>query len=296
MVKADPQLVARVESALACHVCSTTRVEGGYTPAERWVFVCADGSCVFIKVGVSALTAAWVRDEQRFYSAVRAPFVPRYLGWDDDGERPFIALEDLRRADWPPPWDPPSIDAVLHSLEQMHALSPGPILPDFATRHGNTFSNWLQIAAAPQPFLALGLASEKWLARSLPLLIEAEKSIDTTGMALTHFDIRSDNICLREGRALLIDWNGACLGNPRLDLGFWLPSLAAEGGPVPESILSDAADVAAAVSGFFAARAGLPQVPDAPRVRWIQQVQLKTALPWVVRALELPLLDGPSLD
>lgn len=63
---------------------------------------------------------------------------------------------------------------------------------------------------------------------------------------------------------------------------------------MPESILPDAADVAAAVSGFFAARAGLPQVLDAPRVRWIQQVQLKMALPWAVRALDLPPLAGPS--
>ena len=52
--------------------------------------------------------------------------------------------------------------------------------------------------------------------------------------------------------------------------------------------------MAAAVSGFFAARAGLPQVLDAPRVRWIQQVQLKMALPWAVRVLDLPPLDGPS--
>ena len=71
-------------------------------------------------------------------------------------------------------------------------------------------------------------------------------------------------------------------------LGLWLPSLAYEGGPEPEQILPDAPEVAAWVSGFFAARAGLPQIPDAPRVRWVQRRQLATALPWAVRALGLP--------
>jgi hypothetical protein len=42
------------------------------------------------------------------------------------------------------------------------------------------------------------------------------------------------------------------------------------------------------VSGYFAARAGLPTIPSAPRVRDIQRAQLGKALPWAVRALRLP--------
>ena len=86
-----------------------------------------------------------------------------------------------------------------------------------------------------------------------------------------------------------MDWNLACLSNPNLDLGFWLPSLAYEGGPKPEEILPVAPEIAAWVSGFFAARAGLPAIPDAPRVRLVQRQQLETALPWVSRTLGLPL-------
>jgi hypothetical protein len=83
-------------------------------------------------------------------------------------------------------------------------------------------------------------------------------------------------------------WNLTCLSNPKLDLGFWLPSLAYEGGPEPETILPHAPEVAALVAGYFAARAGLPGISDAPRVRLVQRQQLTTALPWAVRALELP--------
>ena len=110
-----------------------------------------------------------------------------------------------------------------------------------------------------------------------------------TRTSVCHFDLRSDNICLTATGAKFVDWSDACLGNPRLDLGFWLPEiLCFEGGPLPETILPDAPEVAAWVSGYFAARAGLPNVPDAPFVRRVQREQLTTALPpWVARALKL---------
>jgi hypothetical protein len=104
--------------------------------------------------------------------------------------------------------------------------------------------------------------------------------------------LRSDNICLTESRAIFVDWNLACLSNPKLDLGFWLPSLAYEGGPEPETILPDAPEIAAWVAGFFAARAGRPEIHDAPRVRLVQRQQLETALPWAVRSLDLPRIVG----
>ncbi|MGI8639393.1 MAG: sensor histidine kinase [Pyrinomonadaceae bacterium] len=68
-----------------------------------------------------------------------------------------------------------------------------------------------------------------------------------------------------------------------------------EGGPEPEKILPDAPEVAAWVSGFFAARAGLPEISDAPRVRLVQRQQMETALPWAVRALDLPPLPTKEL-
>jgi len=52
--------------------------------------------------------------------------------------------------------------------------------------------------------------------------------------------------------------------------------------------MRDAPEVAALVAGFFAARAGLPWISDAPRVRLAQRQQLSTALPLAIRALELP--------
>jgi hypothetical protein len=48
------------------------------------------------------------------------------------------------------------------------------------------------------------------------------------------------------------------------------------------------------LASWSAARAGLPRIPDAPRVREVQLQHLLSALPWVVRALGLPPLDGQA--
>ncbi|MGH9018457.1 MAG: aminoglycoside phosphotransferase family protein, partial [Acidimicrobiales bacterium] len=83
--------------------------------------------------------------------------------------------------------------------------------------------------------------------------------------------------------------NRACVGNPHVDVAFWLPSLTLEGGPRPDVVApSCPAALAALVAGYFAARAGQPVIPHAPHVRTIQRRQLETALPWAARLLDLP--------
>ena len=101
-------------------------------------------------------------------------------------------------------------------------------------------------------------------------------------------DIRSDNLCFADDRVLIVDWDLAARANSLLDVAAWLPSLEAEGGPSPEQVYPDASIFAGLVSGYFAARAGLPTIEDAPQVRRVQMKQLLTSLPWAVRALGLP--------
>jgi hypothetical protein len=85
-----------------------------------------------------------------------------------------------------------------------------------------------------------------------------------------------------------VDWNLACIGNGRFDVAFWLPSLRLEGGPQPWQVLPDAGALAAAVAGFFSARAGLPPPSGAPTVREFQRAQAAVALPWAAQELGLP--------
>jgi hypothetical protein len=274
-------ILPRVERLIGAPVTAWREAGGGYTPAIRLVCATARRS-VFVKAGSTPLTAGFLRREIAFYASARGAFLPVHLASEDHEHHPLLVLEDLSAARWPPPWDARMVDLVLHGIDDIHA-GDGDV-PRFA----EDASGWAEVARDRAPLLALGLADPGWVDRALPRLVAAEAACVTAGDALCHFDLRSDNLCVVRDRAVFIDWACACRADPRLDVGFWLPSLAAEGGPPPDAILPDAPEIAAWVSGFFAARAGQPMIPDAPRVREVQRRQLVTALPWVARALGLP--------
>jgi thiamine kinase-like enzyme len=285
MTPEPSQAVAARSARLLGWTPTTWRfVAGGYTPAARYI-ASAGGERAFVKVATTPFSADQLRREGFVYERLRGPFMPGFIGWDDDAREPLLVIEDLSLARWPPPWDRRAVDLVLERLEAVNSTKAE--LPRFSEAHGALTGGWAAVADDPGPFLSLGLASREWLVRALPRLIEAETDCPMEGEAVTHCDLRSDNICLTAAGAKIIDWPGACLGNPELDLGAWLPSLCFEGGPAPEDLLPDAPQVAAWVCGYFAARAGLPVIPDAPFVRRVQREQLTTALPWVARALKL---------
>jgi hypothetical protein len=261
---------------------------GGYTLMEHWL-VELDGARAFAKVAVDEPTAGFLRDEYRVYSAVEAPFLPRLVRWDDDGAHPILVLEDLTGAHWPPPWRPGDVELVREALDELHAMTPPSGLPPLVPDDLHT---WHEVERDAEPFLGLGLCSGEWLEQALPELIAATERCDISGDAFLHLDVRSDNICVADGQAKLVDWNWASVGNPLVDLAFWLPSLFVEGGSSPTEVLPDAGELPAVVSGFFAPIAGLPPPAGAPTVRPLQLAQLKVALPWAVDVLGLPPLDG----
>ncbi|MDX1665196.1 MAG: phosphotransferase, partial [Candidatus Promineifilaceae bacterium] len=154
---------------------------------------------------------------------------------------------------------------------------------------------WEAVANDPAPFLSLGIVSQNWLEAALPSLLAIDGKAVLRGESLLHLDVRSDNICFLNNRTLLVDWNRACTGNPVFDLGASLPTVEVQGGPPPETLLPDGREIAALVSGYWASQAGLPPFPGASEVRGLQRrVLAESALPWAVRALKLPPLDGKA--
>jgi hypothetical protein len=288
-----PGDVDRIERALGWRPkrFRPASADRGRSPtAARWIVEAGDGPrrrSAFVKIGSTAVTAVWTRTEHANYRALRGWFLPELLGFDDDGERPTLALEDLSAADWPPPWTGARVEAVLDALRAI-ARTPLPEHLTDSLADLDRKADWEAVARHPEPFLALGLCSSGWLEQAMPALIAAAGSAPLVGEALVHADIRSDNLCFRDGRAIVIDWNHAQPANPDLDVAAWLPSLHAEGGPAPETVLPDAPGLAAWVAGFFCARAGEPPLADAPHVRPLQLMQSRTALPWAARALGLP--------
>ena len=281
------RLASRASRVLGWWPQSWRRVSGGYTPTARWV-VRGDGVSAFVKAAVDPLTAGMLRREIAAYRVIDGSFVPKVLGCEDDETEPLLIIEDLSGATWPPPWSPEQVHQVLAALQALRSSAAQ--LPSYETVHGGRAPGWAAVAVEPAPFLSLGVAGPRWLDQSLPALLVAEAACDPGGDAPTHWDVRSDNLCFTREGVKLIDWPEACLSNPKMDIGCWLPSLAFEGGPEPETILPRAPEIAAWVCGYFAARAGLPIIPTAPKVRRVQREQLSIALPWAARALGL---DAP---
>ena len=266
--------------------CRRVRSAGYGTNSAHWLVVLADGRRAFVKVALDDNAAEWLRQEHHVYSTVEAPFIPELVGWHD-GEQTLLAITDLSEAYWPPPWTPVQIDAVLAALDELHATPPPDDLPPIAAER-EWLNGWELVAADAEPLFSTGLCSPSWLEAALPTLLETGRTCALEGEAFLHLDVRSDNLCLQEERAVLVDWNLAHVGNPLLDIVGWLPSLKLEGGPDPCEVVADSQGFAALLAGFFAAGAGLPPPPTAPTVREFQRRQAEVALPWAARELGLP--------
>jgi hypothetical protein len=273
-----PDAVLRAERLLGSEAETWAGVvRKGYSMNEHWTVVFADGTRAFLKCGHIPPSPQWIRDEHALFHAVSGPFMPTFLAFED-GDRPLLVLEDLMPAYWPPPWREGDVDLVLDALAEV-----GEVRVELRRVEEFLSNGWHAVAADPAPFLSTGLRDADWLERMLPTLVAAGDAAPLHGDSLLHADVRSDNLCVKGGRCVLVDWNHAAIGNPALDVAVWVPSLVLEHGPRPERVGVD--DLAAFVAGFFAARAGLPKPAGAPRVREFQRAQAEVALDWTERVL-----------
>jgi hypothetical protein len=279
------ELDERIERAVGSRPVRYKPRPGGYSTADRFAVTLADGRSVFVKSADALNLAGWLRREHEVYAALSGSFIPALEGWDDDGVRPVLAIEDLSDADWTPQWDAGRVAAVLAALEELAEAVPPPDTPPVRESFAELFDRWRVVESDPAPFLFVGLRDRHWLERSLPVILAAADAAPVSGDGVCHLDVRSDNLCFRDGRAVLVDWNWTSLANPAIDVAAWLPSLRVEGGPPPWEVLPDAGDLAAWIAGVWAAVVGLPPPETAPYVRDLQRRQLAVALDWIDREL-----------
>jgi thiamine kinase-like enzyme len=279
------ELDERIMRAVGVAPVDYRPASGGYTSADRFVVTLEDGRHVFVKSADAENLAHWLRREHVVYEALAGSFIPELFGWDDDGTRPVLVLEDLSGADWSMGWNDERIRAIRAALVELARQTAPPDTKSVRETFPHLFETWQVVAADPEPFLSLRLRDASWLEGRLPRILEAAAAAPVEGDELCHLDVRSDNICFRDGRAVLVDWNWSSFANPVLDLAAWAPSVRLEGGPPPWEIVPDGGELAAFVAGVWAAVAGLPPPATAPTVRDMQRRQLAVALDWLDREL-----------
>ena len=285
----SPSVLERIQKLMASPPVEWRTLRKGHTAAETWLMRFASGKSAFVKHATDEQTASWLKSERSVYEAVRGDFLPDLLGWDG-GDFPILILEDLSHASTVPPWTQEAIDRVFALLEVL-ARTTLPQSFRALTKYPEPFNGWHEIAKNPAAFVALGLVTPRWLDAALPALLRAEAAADLSGESLVHTDLRSDNIFFHRSLTMLIDWNWACRGNPKFDLVSWLPSLHAEGGPAPWEFTVDEPNLIAMQAGYLGHRAASPP-HDNESIRRLQEKQLRSALPWAARALDLLPLDG----
>ena len=123
--------------------------------------------------------------------------------------------------------------------------------------------------------------------------MEDEAPSAVVGDTLLHLDLRADNLLLMpRNSVLVVDRPHARVGASWVDVVFFAPSVAMQGGPPPEVLLARhshgrRADpeavtaVVAAVAGFFTAEGLTPAPPGLPTLRAFQLAQGEVARGWL---------------
>jgi hypothetical protein len=277
----------RIEALLGSTVLETRVAGSGYTRAGAARITLANGRSCFVKHASDERTAASLRVEADVLGTLTGRFAPRLLAWED-GYEPLLIVEDLSSAVWPPPY-PRDTTPLFEALDGLRSVSPPASLPLIAGDEGSV-PFWEHVSADPAPLLGLGVCRDAWLEQSLPTLIAAERAFQVAGDALCHFDVYAANLCFTSGRGvLLVDWGGAVIGNPDVDVAFGAISIISEGGALPARHDPPAAAIAW-VAGHFAVEAPRPLPAWAKagaNLRDDQIRDLRAALELAARTLDL---------
>jgi hypothetical protein len=311
----------KISALVGESIAGAVTAHGGFGPSATFVLTTASGRKIFCKGGHPGQTeigrAALLRERQNFEAFPElAKFAPAYLGGADDGDWNAIVLEYVDRARQVPPWTAEAFDGALAALARFHRATPDrardelqdaredTLLDLFKHEHG--WASLRASGASRDRFIALfeePTTANRWFDANIETLssLEAQACGVEGTQSWIHQDVRSDNlIYAARGLPRIVDWPYLAFGPTLIDVAFFLPSVGGERGPQPSDGLktyerisglrfdTDEIVIAAVVvAGFFAARAGEPDMALLPRLRWVQRLQLFPALDWACQLLRI---------
>lgn len=290
---------AEVQQRLGSPVVDARTQVGGFSPGVAARLELADGGRAFVKAVSPAANPeapSLHRREGQIVAAFPASAPVPHLLWmlDDDPEGwVVLVFEDVEGRQPVVPWRADELDTVLEAMAALATeLSPSPLRPplvgDAAEAFGGADLSWASLMAVPSPTL------DAWSARHLAELVTLEAAAPEAarGDALVHFDLRADNLLLTDDGVRVVDWPHAHVAQPWVDLVWFAPSVAMQGGPPPQELVArywpareaDPAALDAVIAGvaaYFTATSLQAPSPGLPTLRAFQAAQAEVARDWL---------------
>ncbi|PWJ54145.1 Phosphotransferase enzyme family protein [Quadrisphaera granulorum] len=287
-----------VARELGSPVVRATSQSGGFSPGSADRVVTASGRRAFVKSldgGRYPGSDDFHRREAQVLGALPSGLpVPTLLalvetsGWvalvteDVDGETPAL------------PWQLPAVEASLNALAAVAAAEvPAAlrtVLPRAEEGLAHDVAGFERLLTDPWPELE---RIDPWSAAHLDELAALARrgSRALAGEALSHGDVRADNLLHRPGGGVVVvDWPHAMLGSPVFDVVALLLNVRLSGSDVDVDALlvewlpgaeDDATAVLCGLAAFFLDGSRQPPVPGLPALRAFQGAQAEVALTWL---------------
>jgi hypothetical protein len=289
-----------VENQLGCSILKSQTQFEGFSPGFAAKLFLSDGRTVFSKAVGSSLNPRSPDIHRREIKIARKlppdrNEFPKLLWAYDDGDWVVLLFENIEGESPKIPWNDGELSRVLHAISQLsESLTPSPLETiTVEEEFKESFGSWRIISKMESELFTFKVL-DPWCQRNIDRLVELEEKWETsaTGNTLLHADIRADNIILAKDRVVFVDWPWACLGAKWIDLLFFLPSVAMQGGPKPWEIFdshplgkqadaNNVTSVLTAVAGLFIRLGNKRPEPGLPNLREFQLGQTQEALEWL---------------
>jgi aminoglycoside phosphotransferase (APT) family kinase protein len=293
-----------IEGVCGARVAEAQTQPGGFSPGVAARVCCADGNRWFVKAASAEInpdTPRLHRQEARVLADLDSPIaaghlpVPRLRGTVELGPWFALVIDDVAGHQPELPWQDSELDLVLAALDRLgDALTPAPVkVPSVEEYMGADFTGWRTLARTPGDDRI-----DPWSRARLDELaaLEATWAAHAAGITLLHADIRADNLLVTGGGVQVVDWPHACHGAAFVELVFFAPSVAMQGGPAPAALLARSrtgreagrealAAVVCAMAGYFTERSLRPPPPGLPTVRGFQAAQGEVTRAWLATLL-----------
>lgn len=309
-------IIHKIENLIGEKITHGQTAWGGYSPSACFVVTGNSQKKYFLKGSWPHQTthgAQTLRQEIDVYKAlpilsdIGAPYIGYVGEEDEDGWHlaVFDYIEHIKKTDLSQQQAEHIIDRLCffyrHTEDQKNVVPDARSL-NFVKDHFDPQGRWQRLAIEQKTqnkFLTLFKdkeAAESWAQKNIPVLVKWQNQVSGIGgySAVTHNDLRCDNILLAFDTVHFVDWPNAAFGPVVFDLVTLFSDMASQSDLNPQDLLNlfeqksgqkikkqDLILALVSLSGYFADMAYRSVPARLPRLRWMQKRLLAAQLYWL---------------